>query len=354
MTKLRLGMIGLAALLIMSVGLLLKVALTPVVPEPAGFPFSVPEGASLETVTRDLVAQHVITEPRFFKWLFWAQATNHDLKAGEYIFPKGSTPFSIIRQLVTGKGKTYRTFTIIAGWTFSDVRASLARDESIKHTIQAKTDIEIMTALGLPNQSPEGYFFPDTYFFVRGTSDMVLLKRAYDAMQKKLAENWALRDQDLMYQTSYQALIAASMIEKETSLPSERPLIAGVLVNRLSKNMLLQFDPTVIYGLGDKYQGKLYKKNLKDRSPYNTYMNKGLPPTPIAMPSLESIRAALHPEKTNYLYFVAKGDGSHQFSENLKEHYSAVTTAKEFKSEFFNSMSVKNYLRKNITIEGSL
>lgn len=183
-----------------------------------------------------------------------------------------------------------------------------------------------MSRISSSDVDPEGEFFPETYYYTKDVSDLVILKRAYDLMQSRLSEAWQMRAADLPYQNAYEALIAASLIEKEAYFASERPLIAGVLVNRLKKNMLIQFDPTVIYGLGLRYDGTIHKKDLLENTPYNTYVRKGLPPTPIAMPSMASIEAALHPDNTDYLYFVARKDKSHQFSKTLPEHHAAVAT----------------------------
>jgi UPF0755 protein len=194
------------------------------------------------------------------------------------------------------------------------------------------TDKDLMLLLGDGNRSPEGLFMPETYYFSRGDSDLTILKRAHQLMQQKLNTAWNSRAADLPYQDAYQALIAASLIEKEAYLAKEQPIISGVLVNRLRKNMLLQFDPTIIYGLGSAYQGKIFKKDLTTDTPYNTYLHRGLPPTPIASPGITAITAAVHPAQHNYFYFVAVGDGSHQFTTNLQDHHQAVVNAETNKT----------------------
>ena len=202
--------------------------------------------------------------------------------------------------------------------------AALAEDPIIEHTLEGKTDEEIMIRLGYPDQHPEGMFFPDTYRFPKGTSDVDFLRRAYQVMQKHLNREWDRRDNGLPLKSSYEALILASIIEKETGAAFERPLIGGVFIERLKRNMRLQTDPTIIYGMGENFDGNIRFRDLKKDTPYNTYLRAGLTPTPIALPGLDAIRAALHPAETEALYFVSKGDGTHRFSKTLQEHNNAV------------------------------
>jgi UPF0755 protein len=202
--------------------------------------------------------------------------------------------------------------------------AAIADDPIIEHTLEGKTNEEIMNLLGYPEQHPEGLFFPDTYRFPKGTSDVDFLRRAYQVMQKHLTREWNQRASGLPLDSSYDALILASIIEKETGAGFERPLISGVFIQRMKKNMRLQTDPTIIYGLGEKFDGNIRFRDLKKDTPYNTYLHAGLTPTPIALPGLGAIRAALHPAKTQALYFVSKGDGTHHFSATLEEHNAAV------------------------------
>jgi UPF0755 protein len=216
------------------------------------------------------------------------------------------------------------SLTLVEGWNFHQVRAALAREEKIDQTLSGLSDSQVMDKLGHPGIFPEGRFFPDTYRFVRGMTDVDLLKLAYDRLDDVLAKEWAQRAEDLPYSGPYEALIMASLVEKETGVPQERGQIAGVFVRRMAIGMLLQTDPTVIYGLGDRYSGRLTRAHLKEATPYNTYVIAGLPPTPIAMVGREAIHAALNPVAGTSLYFVARGDGSHVFSDDLDAHNNAV------------------------------
>ena len=216
------------------------------------------------------------------------------------------------------------SLTLVEGWNFRQVRSALAKHEKIEQTLDGLSDSEVMAKLGHEGVFPEGRFFPDTYRFVRGMTDAQLLEKAYDRLDKVLAQEWEQRDPAVPYATPYQALIMASLVEKETGVPQERGQIAGVFVRRMKIGMPLQTDPTVIYGLGERYTGKLTRAHLREPTPYNTYTIPGLPPTPIAMVGREAIHAALHPADGTSLYFVAKGDGSHTFSDDLDAHNSAV------------------------------
>jgi UPF0755 protein len=216
------------------------------------------------------------------------------------------------------------SLTLVEGWNFHQVRAALAKEEKLEQTLKGLSDSQVMDRLGHSGIFPEGRFFPDTYRFVRGMTDAELLKTAYQRLDDVLAKEWSQRAADLPYTGPYQALIMASLVEKETGVPQERGQIAGVFVRRMEIGMLLQTDPTVIYGLGDRYNGKLTRAHLKEATPYNTYMISGLPPTPIAMVGREAIHAALNPVEGTSLYFVARGDGSHVFSDDLDAHNNAV------------------------------
>lgn len=289
--------------------------------------FYLKPNASINTVIAELAAQKLIPYPRFFS-LFVVMEQQFKpstlLKTGEYLFQQQSTPLSIWQQMTQGRGYFYRQFTIIPGWSYNQLRASLRKTPTLNQSPFTNDDQKMQGLLGLSQHSLEGEFFAETYNYARGVADVVILKRAHDLMQVRFADAWAHRAADLPYKDAYEALIAASLIEKEAYLNSERALIASVLINRLRQGMLLQFDPTVIYGMAERYVGKIHKENLREDTPYNTYVHKGLPPTPIAIPSMASIDAALHPAQTEYLYFVAKGDGSHQFSKTLSEHNIAV------------------------------
>lgn len=314
----------------------------PVVSQDSGATYYLRHGTSKKLFVSELTQQGIIHSSALYLLFIYPQINAH-LKAGEYFFAKGSTSSSIWKQVTTGTGLLYRQFTIVPGWSFRQLRKQLDQTETLHHYTAELTDQQIMMHLGDASLAPEGEFFPETYNYTRGVPDLVILKRAFDLMQIKLEEAWKNRATGLPYLDSYQALIAASLIEKETYLSTESVIISGVLVNRLRKDMLLQFDPTVIYGLGSRYDGKLHKVNLLEDTAYNTYVHKGLPPTPISMPSMQSIKAALHPQVNDYLYFVAKGDGSHQFSKTLDEHNNAVRKAIQSHGNF-NEVLIRGHM----------
>ena len=279
--------------------------------------------SGLRSIANQLVAQGVLREP--WRFVFLAKLLNKEqyLQAGNYTLNKNISPYQLLLSLNHGK-TTQGSVTFIEGRSFAQMREKLANNDAVKQTIANLSDAEILKLLGSNHTVAEGLFFPDTFYFDRNAADIALLKISYDAMQLKLGKAWQGRDKDLPYKNSYQALIMASIIEKETGKASERPMIAGVFINRLRIGMRLQTDPTVIYGMGVQFNGNIRKKDLMIDTPYNTYTRSGLPPTPIAMPGLAAIEAALHPAKTKALYFVGKGDGSHAFSNNLDEHNRAV------------------------------
>lgn len=258
-----------------------------------------------------------------FELLARALDRAQDIKAGSYEITASVTPLQLLDKLTRGD-VTQAELRLIEGWTFRQVRAALDASPDLGHDTAGLATAEILSRLGASEPHPEGLFFPDTYLFARGSSDLGVLRRAYAAMQRHLAREWEARDPGVPYASAYEALIMASVVEKETGLAAERDRIAGVLVNRLRIGMRLQVDPSVIYGLGDAFDGNLKKVHLLTDGPYNTYTRAGLPPTPIAMPGLESLRAALRPGKTSALYYVSRGDGSSQFSRNLEEHNRAV------------------------------
>ena len=258
-------------------------------------------------------------------WWFRLSGQDRKIRAGNYEIPVGTTPQSLLARLVRGED-SQRVMTIVEGWNFRQVRAALAKEENLKHDTAAMTPEQIMEALGRPGVAAEGRFFPDTYAFSKGSSDLALLKRAMHSMDKRLEAAWSLKDADSPLKTPEDLLTLASIVEKETGKAADRGLVAGVFANRLRIGMLLQTDPTVIYGLGEKFDGNLRKRDLQTDTPWNTYTRAGLPPTPIAMPGKASLMAAVQPDKTKALYFVAKGDGSSHFSENLDEHNRAVNT----------------------------
>lgn len=283
----------------------------------------VPLGATPNMMFNQLEQKGYIKDAFFLKLYWRLENQEKAIHAGEYRLTPGMDIQALIAIWLKGDVILYRV-TLVDGWSFKQVRRALAKQEALKQTIAAMTDEQIMDALGETGKHPEGQFFADTYVYMRGDTDLSLLRQANKRLVKVLDEEWENKADDLPYENAYQALIMASIIERETGVPEERPQIAGVFVRRLQKNMLLQTDPTVIYGMGDNYRGRITRADLKRETPYNTYVISGLPPTPIAMVSRKAIHAALHPADGKFLYFVAKGDGSHEFSENLTEHQRAV------------------------------
>jgi len=265
-----------------------------------------------------------LLDDAFWLRLYWRfNMTGVPLHTGEYRMTPGMTVRDLFEVWRRGDVVQY-SLTLVEGWNFRQVRSALAKHEKIKQTIDGLSDAEVMDKLGHPGVFPEGRFFPDTYRFVRGMTDVEFLQQAYARLDEVLAKEWAARPADLPYRDPYQALIMASLVEKETGVPQERGEIAGVFVRRMRIGMLLQTDPTVIYGMGERYNGKITRADLREPTPYNTYTNAGLPPTPIAMVGREAIHAALNPTAGTSLYFVARGDGSHVFSDDLDAHNSAV------------------------------
>ncbi len=282
-------------------------------------------GTGLASVARDLAARGILTNPR---WLTtYARLTGADarVRAGEYAVPPGTTPEGLLRLFESGV-VVQHSITIVEGWTFRDLRRALDREPRLEHATRGRSDAEVMVLLGEGGQHPEGLFFPDTYLFDKGTTDVELLRQSRDRMRRELDAAWAARAQDLPFTTPYQALVLASIVERETAHPDERSRIAGVFAGRLRIGMRLQTDPTVIYGLGEKFDGNLRRADLERDGPYNTYTRTGLPPTPIALPGQAALRAAVRPDARGELYFVATGlpDGSHRFSKTLAEHEQAV------------------------------
>lgn len=281
-------------------------------------------GSSLRSVAQQLVRHEILSEPWSFVLLVRAFGKAGEIQAGNYLIEDGVTPYQLF--IIFTEGSTrLSSITFIEGWTFQQMRNALNMHDEVKHMTMAYTDQQILQEIGANASSTEGLFFPDTYHFSKGMSDKEILKRAYAAMQTNLAEAWEKRAPGLPYASPYEALIMASIVEKETGKASERAMIAGVFLNRLRIGMRLQTDPTVIYGMGDAFDGNLRKQDLQKDTPYNTYTRTGLPPTPIAMPGRAAIEAALHPVKTKALYFVGRGDGSHVFSNSLLEHNRAVS-----------------------------
>ena len=286
--------------------------------------FSIASGSTLRSVAFQLSAAGIVREPWTFIVLGRFTGKAVSIKAGNYELSQNASPWALLGIVTSGE---YRLdeISLIEGWTFRQVRQALNAHAALKHDSLAMTDADVLRAVGATESHPEGMFFPDTYLFSRNTSDLDVLRRAYAGMQQHVRTLWETRAPDLPVASAYQALILASIVEKETGKADDRKLIAGVLSNRLRTGMRLQADPTVIYGLGESFDGNLTRRDLAADGPYNTYTRAGLPPTPIAMPGLASLDAALHPQPTSALYYVAKGDGSSHFSDSLAEHNRAVT-----------------------------
>ena len=298
-------------------------AITPLKLRPNSQEIEIQAKSGLRSIANQLVKQGVLKEPWRFILLAKLLKKESFLQAGSYTLNKNISPYQLLLSLNHGK-TTQGAVTFIEGHTFAQMREKLASNDAVKQTITGLSESEILKLMGSQYQVAEGLFFPDTFYFDRNSADTVMLKRSYDAMQNKLAKAWLTRDANLPYKNSYEALIMASIVEKETGKPSERAMIAGVFINRLRLGMRLQTDPTVIYGMGLQYKGNIRKKDLLYDTPYNTYTRDGLPPSPIAMPGAAAIDAVLHPNATKALYFVGKGDGSHAFSDNLEAHNRAV------------------------------
>jgi len=297
---------------------------TPLAPLPAATTFEVPLGMPLPGILRELQARGVRPgSSLYWRLLARQMGVAGKLHAGEYALDPGISPHTLLAKMATGEVIQHH-FTIVEGWTFAQLREALAHDAGLKQTLVASDDAGIMRTLGAAEMPPEGWFLPETYNYVKGMDDADLLRRAHEAMGRTLEKLWSARAPDPMLQSPYQALILASIVEKETGRADERPLIAGVFLHRLRLGMRLQTDPTVIYGLGAAYDGNLRRVDLDTDTPFNTYTRDGLPPTPIALPGAASLNAVLHPVPTEALYFVARGDGSHEFSATLEAHNHAV------------------------------
>lgn len=287
------------------------------------YEFSIERGSSFRSIAHQLAGDGLL--PNAWSFILLSKILDHEssVKAGDYVLTENVSPIQILEYLVKGDVKQNQ-IRFIEGWTFSQMREALYQHPSIKHDTLHLNEQEILQLIGATEEKAEGLFFPDTYFFVRNSSDVDILKRAYQKMQRHLKAAWSSRKEFLPIKSEYEGLILASIIEKETGKESDRSLIAGVLVNRLQLGMRLQVDPTVIYGMGSNFDGNLRKQDLLTDQEYNTYTRSGLPPSPIAMPGLPSIRAAFNPAETDALYFVAKGNGESHFSTNLQDHNRAV------------------------------
>jgi len=296
---------------------------TPMQMPQEGMVLDVPKGSNLRQLAGSLERQGVLRNADLLYWHARWHGQADRIRAGEFLIPAGTTPPQLLEILISGETISYR-LTLIEGWNFRQVLRAVANDPVLRQELEPGDYKAVMGQLGLPDIHPEGQFFPDTYVFPRGTTDIEFLKRAYQRMQTELADAWSKRAAEIAVSTPGEALILASIVEKETGVPEERELISGVFTRRLKIGMKLQTDPTVIYGMGDRYQGNIRRRDLVEDTPYNTYVHKGLPPTPICMPGREAIDAALHPAPGKALYFVSNGDGSHVFSKTLKEHNAAV------------------------------
>ena len=324
---------GIAALLLVITVLLLgfgawqvdRFMTAPVSIQPGGISFSILPGSSFATVSRQLVDTGVIDDDRWYRLYARWTGDAGAIHAGNYFIAEGATPKTLLKKFTSGDVRLY-SFTIIEGWNHRDLLRAVQAHEAIQSSMTEEDWPGLLADLGATVTHPEGLFLPETYRFPKGTSDRNLLTQAYSLMQKTLAEEWAARAAATPVKTPYEALVLASIVEKETARPDERARIAGVFARRLEMRMRLQTDPTVIYGIGPQFNGNLTRKDLRTDTPYNTYTRRGLPPTPIAMPGRAAIRAALSPAEGAELFFVATGlgDGSHQFSRNKAEHDAAV------------------------------
>lgn len=286
---------------------------------------SIEAGATPREIANAWVDAGVQSSPRLlYEWFRWSGQARR-IRAGSYEIDANTSPRRLLAKLVQGD-ETLEQVRFIEGWTLRQLRATLAKAPHLKPASAGMTDAQLMAALGAPGMAAEGRFFPDTYAYSRGVSDLTVLRRAHRMLQQRLDDTWAQRAPDTPLKSADDALTLASIVEKETGLPADRGLVAGVFVNRLRIGMPLQTDPTVIYGLGEAFDGNLRKRDLQTDTPYNTYTRTGLPPTPIALPGLASLRAAVRPQPTKALYFVARGDGSSVFSDNLADHNRAVNT----------------------------
>lgn len=303
----------------------------------------IPPNTGIVDLRDNLERRGLLRHPHFFLYMTRRLGHATRLRYGEYWIKPGMSAADLVENIVEGQGYVRHHVTLIEGWTFQKIKKTLAADASLIHKLKNKTNQQIMFWLGSKKRHPEGLFFPSTYYFLWGNSDLYILKKAYQKMQNYLQQQWRKRAKHLPYRNKYQALIVASMVEKETAVASERPIIAGVILHRLKIRMKLQVDPTVLYGVGKPFGSVITKRDLRRKTPYNTYQIYGLPPTPIDMPSASSILAALHPKKTKYLYYVARGDGSHQFSKTYKEHLAAI---RKYRREIENEPEEEVLLQK--------
>ena len=298
-------------------------ATQPIISDGKTVDFMLSTGGGARSVAQEISKTGNSLNADLFALLVKLSGNGSRLKAGGYELTSGMSPLELMGMLERGEF-AQKSVRIIEGWTFKQMRETISKSPHLKHDTADMLDEELLEKIGVEQKHPEGLFFPDTYLFAKGSSELEIYKQAHKSLMKHLENEWKKREEDLPYQSPYDALIMASIVEKETGLHSDRAQIAGVFVNRLRLGMLLQTDPTVIYGMGERYQGNIRKSDLTTDTEYNTYTREGLPPTPIALVGIKSLRAALHPAKTDALYFVARGDGSTQFSNNLADHNRAV------------------------------
>lgn len=322
--RLALRLVSLVILILAALaGWLAWFAFTPASLVKSPLEFEIRPGTGLRGAAADIAKAGVEFPSWQFSWLGRFTGKAGDLKAGSYEIHEGVTPWDLLKKITRGD-VTQAEIVFIEGKTFRDMRAALDANPNLRHDSRGLSDAEVLLRIGASEAHPEGLFFPDTYLFAKQSSDLDVLRRAYRVMQRRLAVEWENRDPTVPYSTPYQALIMASIVEKETGRPADRPFVASVFTNRLRRGMLLQTDPTVIYGLGEEFDGNLRKRDLVTDNEYNTYTRPGLPPTPISMPGQASLHLVLHPPESDKLYFVARGDGTTVFSRTLEEHNRAV------------------------------
>jgi UPF0755 protein len=304
-------------------GWIIWFALSPIALTAPTVDFSILPGSTLRGATRQIVEAGVPMPEWKFNLLARANGASAGIKAGSYQVSAGITPILLVRKIVRGE-YAQADILFVEGWTFREMREAMNAHVDLKHDSAALSEADIMARLGAPGIVAEGNFFPDTYIFAKGSSDLAVLARAYGAMKRQLELAWTGRDPNLPVKDSYEALILASIVEKETGRATDRAMIAGVFANRLRSGMKLQTDPSVIYGMGERFDGNLRKRDLVTDTPFNTYTRRGLPPHPIAMPGLAALAATMHPANTDALYFVSRGDGTSEFSRTLIQHNRAV------------------------------
>lgn len=311
-------------LIVVLCGLAGYYVMTPLTLVQAPISFTLKPGSSLKSAAHQMSEAGVLQLELPFTLLARALGKAQQLKAGSYELTQPVTPLRLLEMLSNGE-VSMAQLSVIEGWSFRQLRTALNASPDVVHDSVNLSEAEILRRIGASETQAEGLFFPDTYLFSKGESDLAVLKQAYQAMQRNLSEQWETREQGLPFETPYQALTLASIVEKETGAPSDRAMIASVFENRLRIGMMLQTDPTVIYGLGERFDGNLRRKDLLADTPYNTYTRGGLTPTPISLPSVAALQAVLHPAKSQALYFVARGDGTSEFSETLEQHNRAVS-----------------------------